>query len=232
MNQPNLPRWALPCMAVLSLMLTGGCSGLLPKGPPPPLVYALDGSRDAFPTMVPVAESTTAPTLIINPPSAAPGYDTRHIVYVQVAYQLQHFARSEWVAPPARMLLPIMVSAIENTGSFRAVGPVSSGIAGDLRLDTEILRLHQEFGGGPSRVRFTLRVTLSDKLSRQVNSWRQFDETVVSASDDTYGGVAAANRAVQLVMQQLAAYCTLTSKSWQASRRKDSKPTEQMRSLN
>lgn len=105
-------------------------------------------------------------------------------------------------------------------------------MAGDLRLDTEMLRLHQEFGGGPSRVHFTLRVTLSDEVSRQVISWRQFDETVLSASDDTYGGVAAAKNAVQLVMQQLAAHCTRTSESWQATRRKDSQTVEQMRSLN
>ena len=79
--------------------------------------------------------------------------------------QLQHFARSDWVAPPASMLLLIVVSAVENTGSCRAGGPVSTGMAGDLRIDTEILRLHQEFGAGPSRVDFTLRVTLSDNRS-------------------------------------------------------------------
>lgn len=232
MNTPNRSRWILACAAVLGLMLSSGCGSLIPKGAPPPLTYALDGPRDALAEIAPVAKSGMAPTLIINPPRAAPGYDTQHIIYVQVPYQLQRFAHSEWVAPPARMLVPIIVSAVENTGSFRAVGPVSSGIVGDLRLDTEILRLHQEFGGGLSRVRFTLRVTLSDTVSRQVISSRQFDETIASASDDTYGGVAAANRAVQLVMEQLASYCTQSAESWQASRPMDSKSAAQQRPVN
>lgn len=91
---------------MLGLTLTDGCSGLLAKGPPTTLVYALDGSGNAFAAMGPVAESTAAPTVVINPPRGAPGYDTRHIVYVQIAYQLQHFARSAWVAPPASVLVP------------------------------------------------------------------------------------------------------------------------------
>ena len=193
-------------IAVLLALLASACSGLLPKPEALPLVYALEGSRET-PTLPRAAASSSAPTLLLSATRSAPGYGSQHIVYVRVAHQLEHFARSVWVDAPARMLEPLMVAALEQTGAFRAVGSATRAIAGELRLDTEVLRLQQEFGGGPSRVRFTLRASLTDNATRQVISSREFDATVTADSDDPYGGVVAANRAVRQVLQQLASYC-------------------------
>jgi len=217
MSKPSFSRWFLPLpglAAALVMALVGGCGSLLPKRVAPPLVYTLDGARDSHPATPSPSMSASAPTLLINPTRAAPGYDSPRIVYVRVPHQLEHFAHSDWADNPARMLEPLIVSAVQNSGGFRAIGPATSGIAGELRLDTEVLRLQQEFGGGPSRVRFTLRATLSDSRTRQVVSWREFDETVVSASEDAYGGVVAANRAALLVMEQMARFCTSASETW------------------
>ena len=232
MNTPNAMRWFLPLRpllrlaAALGLVLASSCSSLLPKPTAPALVYSLDAARKERPATPPVPAEGTAPSLIVNPTRAAPGYDSQHIVYVRVAHQLEHFARSDWVDTPARMLAPLIVSAVENSGGFRAIGPAASGIAGDLRLDTEVLRLQQEFGGGPSRVRFSLRATLSDNTTRQVISWREFDETATSASDDPYGGVVAANRVVQVVMEQLSRHCAQAAERWRVSNPPAPKPKE------
>jgi len=220
MSKPNAMRWFLPfarLAAALGLVLASGCSSLLPKAAAPALVYALDSARSEPSATPPVPTEETAPTLLVNPTRAAPGYDSQHIVYVRVAHQLEHFAHSDWVDTPARMLAPLIVSAVGKTGGFRAISSATSGIAGDLRLDTEVIRLQQEFGGGPSRVRFTLRATLSDNATRQVISWREFDETAASASEDPYGGVIAANRAVQAVMEQLSRHCAQAAERWRAS---------------
>jgi ABC-type uncharacterized transport system auxiliary subunit len=56
-----------------------------------------------------------------------------------------------------------IVSALESSGTFRAVILAPTAAAGDLRLDTEILRLQQDFASQPSRVRFTLRAYLVDQ---------------------------------------------------------------------
>lgn len=218
MNTLNFTSSLLRLTAVLVAVLATGCGSLLPAAVAPPTVYALDGLRDTHPAPPPAAASVSAPTLLVNPAHAAPGFDSQHIVYVRVAHQLEHFAHSEWVDTPARMLAPLMVEALENTGAFRAVGSAISGIAGELRLDTEVLRLQQEFGGGPSRVRFTLRASMTDNATRQVISSREFDATVAAESDDPYGGVVAANRAVQQVLQQLASYCSDVSIRWPTAR--------------
>ena len=79
---------------------------------------------------------------------------------------------------------------------------------GDLRLDTDIIRLQQDFRTQPSQVRFTLRATLVDDKTRRVLTWREFDSSVAALRDDPYGGVIAANMAVQHVLQALSTFLT------------------------
>ena len=157
----------------------------------------------------------TAPTLIVNPPHAATGFDSQRIIYVRKAHKLEYFAHNEWVDTPARMIAPLIVVAVENSGAFRAVVLTPSAAAGDLRLDAEIMRLQHDFGSEPSRVRFTLRAYIVDNTTRRVLASREFDETVAAVSEDPYGGVVAANRAVQTVLEQLADFCTEAARNWQ-----------------
>ncbi len=200
--------------AGLILALAAGCSALQPKATPQPAFYSLDSGT--ITTRHAPAMPTTGPTLIVNPPHAASGFDSQRILYVRTDHQLEYFAHSEWVDTPARMLAPLIVSAIERSGAYRAVVLTPSAAAGDLRLDSEIVRLQHEFGGQPlgqpSRVRFTLRTYLVDNSTRRVLAWREFDATESSPSEDPYGGVIAANRVVQKVMQQLADFCAETAR--------------------
>ena len=104
-------------------VLATGCGSLLPKAITPPSIDALDGMRDTPPAPPPAAASGSAPTLLVHPTRAAPGFDSQHIVYVRVAHQLEHFAHSECVDTPARMLAPLMVGACEHRGvSRRRIG--------------------------------------------------------------------------------------------------------------
>lgn len=201
----NRRRLVAAGLAVLAL---AGCSALRPAATPPPVFYTLDSLKGARPVSFAAATATaTAPTLIISPPRAAAGFDSQRIIYLREPHKLDYFAHSEWVDPPARMLGPLMLTAIQNSGAFHAVVLTPGAAAGDLRLDTEIVRLQQEFLGSPSRVRFTLRATLVVDRTRRVLAWREFDGYVEAASEDPYGGVLAANRVVQTVLEQLSDFC-------------------------
>lgn len=197
---------SLRCAAALGLLVLGACSALSPSVTAPPSFYVLESPASVAPPSMPAL----APTLIINPTHAAAGFDSARIIYVREAHRLDYFAHSEWVDPPARMLTPLLVSAIEGAGAFRAVVATPSAAAADLRLDTEIVRLQHEFQSRPSRVRFTLRVDLVDDKTRRVVARREFDASVAAASDDAYGGVVAANRAVQTTLRELAAFVAET----------------------
>ncbi|WP_428827445.1 ABC-type transport auxiliary lipoprotein family protein [Azonexus sp. IMCC34842] len=201
--------------AGLLLTMLGACGILDTAGDAQPSFYTLDGAPRASQAAPP--RPTAAPTLIVNPPHAAAGFDSHRIIYVREPHQLEYFANSEWADTPARMIAPLIVAALEQSGAFRAVVPTPSTASGDLRLDVEIVRLQQEFNDSPSRVRFTLRAYLVDTGSRQVLAWREFDQSIAAAQDNPYGGVMAANGAVQKVLDQLAAFSAEAAQNWLAT---------------
>lgn len=192
----------------LSVLALSACSALRPAATPATAFYALDGTQS--PALIAAgamsATGLATKTLLINPPHATAGFDSTRIVYLREQHKLDYYALSQWVDPPARMLGPLLVAAIEKTGAMRAVVLMPAAAAGELRLDTQIIRLQHEFQTQPSRVRFTLRGTLLDDRTRQVLAWREFDAVESAASEDAYGGVLAANRAVQTVVAQLAQF--------------------------
>jgi cholesterol transport system auxiliary component len=224
MTNPSFTRSCRLGAILLLISLLGGCGALKTTRTPPPAFYALDSTRSEI-TAAAVksrrwrdgTDFSRAPTLIINPPHAAAGFDSQRIIYVRKAHQLEYFAHSEWVDTPARMIVPLIVTTIEGSGAFRAVILTPSAATGDLRLDTEILRLQQDFGSQPSQVRFTLRAYVVDDTTRQVLAQREFDASVAAADDNPRSGVEAANRAVHEVLESLAEFCSETAEQWRVA---------------
>lgn len=195
-------------VCVGAAVLLYGCSAFAPTTTRPPAFYSLDNAPavSALPT-IRTAGAPSAATLVVNPPYAAAGFDSQRIVYVREPHKLEYFAHSEWVDPPARMLGALLVDALEKGGGFKAVVLTPGASAGELRLDTSIIRLQQDFTQHPSQVRFTLRAYLVEEKSRSVIAQREFNGYANAITDDPYGGVVAANAAVQDVLAQLAAFC-------------------------
>jgi cholesterol transport system auxiliary component len=156
--------------------------------------------------------------VLVTAPQASAGFDSQKMIYTRQAHKLEYFAHNEWIDPPARMVAPLIVSALESTGAFRAVVSSPGSSSGDLRLDTEVLLLQQEFTSTPSQVRFALRASLVEDGTRRVVATRDFEITQPALSDDPYGGVQAANAAVRTVLQRLAAFCAEAAAQWQPSR--------------
>jgi cholesterol transport system auxiliary component len=191
------------CMAVMGL---GACSVLQPKASTPPSFYALEYTGPAATPASARGALSSGPTLVISPVRAASGFDSQRIIYLREPHKLEYFAHNEWIDSPARMLGPLMVASIEQTGAFRAVVMTPGSAGGELRLDTEIVRLQQDFQARPSSVQFTLRVYLVEEKTRKVLAWRTFDAQVPASSDDPRAGVVAANRAVQTVLEELSQF--------------------------
>ena len=213
MMRTFLRRWLATCVAVC---LLSGCSSLLPKPAALPSLFTLDDGSAAIVSPVPISapvsapsatERTTAATLIVNTPKAAAGYGTSHIVYARRTHEIEYFAFSLWVDTPAQMLTPLIVRAVERTGAFQAVLAAPTAASSRFRLDTEIIRLQQDFSVAPSRVRLTLRAVLIDTITKVVVARREFDASIASTSEDTYGGVIAAQAVTQRVLTELAAFC-------------------------
>lgn len=180
-------------------LLLSGCA-LLAAGPAePPSRFVLEAAFEPAPE----EGEAAGVVLLVVPPLARPGFDGSRMIYVTRAYEVQSFARSEWVDAPARMLAPLLVQALERVGGFRVVQAPSAALA-TLRLDTEILALQQEFTASPSRVRLALRAQLVDAAARRVLATTELEAVEEAPSDDPYGGVVAANQALARVLRELA----------------------------
>ncbi|MEJ2652785.1 MAG: ABC-type transport auxiliary lipoprotein family protein [Gammaproteobacteria bacterium] len=189
-----------------ALALLAACAPLPPPQADHTNIYVLE----AMP-----AAGTPRPkhdlVLEVTVPRAWPGFDTPQMAYTQRADQLAYFAKNRWVDTPANMLAPLLVQVLEQSGAFRAVVQAPSLAAADLRLDTEIVRLQQDFSMRPSRVQFTLQAQLIDIRGRRVLASTEFDETEIAPSDDPYGGVIATNRALGRLLDQVAKFCAETT---------------------
>lgn len=150
--------------------------------------------------------------MVVTRPRAHGAYDTTRIAYMQQQFGLRYYVRSRWADTPARMLAPIMAEAMNETGRFQALHASPGRVAAGLRLDTELLRFHQDFTLQPSQMHITLRAKLIDPASQRVLATRLFDVREAAPSEDTYGGVQAANRATARLMEQLAQFCVAATR--------------------
>ena len=153
-----------------------------------------------------VAPASAGPVLLVSPPGVRAGLDSPRIAYVQRPFELSYFARSEWADTPARMLQPLLVQSLEGSGAFQAVVAGPSPAVADLRLETEVLALQQEFLSTPSVARVALRAQVVDPASRRVVATDTFEAVEPADSADPYGGVVATNRALGRVLAELTAF--------------------------
>jgi cholesterol transport system auxiliary component len=204
-NDASWRRAGKTCMACALFLLISACSSLLPAPTPTSTIYSLDDALPARPASAPPAPN--APVVIVTPPRAAPGFDRPRMVYVKQPHRIEYFAQNQWVEAPQRMLAPLIVSTLDRSGKFRAVLQTPSVATGQIRLETEVVRLQHEFIGMPSQVRFTLRAHVLDEATRGLLGTREFEAVVVAPSADPYGGVVAANQAVAQVLAELADFC-------------------------
>ena len=209
LNKPNLPS-AL-CRLILTLCglaLLSACSGL--RSPPAQAahLYTLD-ARASVPSR-PVASDVV---LAISMPRANPGFDTSQIAYQRQLHQIEYFALNRWLDTPAHMLEPLLFQSLEQSGGFSAVVRTPGSVTAKIRLDTELIRLAQDFTSKPSRVQFTLRAQLVDISAKRVLAVKLFDVVENSTSDDAQGGVAAANLALKATLDQVLDFCLKVSAS-------------------
>lgn len=214
-KSPN--RWCRLVTASFLLILASACASLRPEdAPQTPSFYSLDDARltaSSGPADVRRAVADAAPTLIVSVPRAVAGFDSKRLIYVRQSHTREYFSHSEWIDTPARMLSPLIVTTLERTQMFRSVVRSPGSASGELRLDTEIVLLQHEFDVMPSRVRFILRAGLIDDATRQPIATREFESVVIASSDDPYGGVLAANQAVQNVLKKMADFCVTAAES-------------------
>jgi len=219
MNNPDHPHHAMPRgsprrAAIARLMLgcglavLAGCAGsLLPKPAQPPARFTLDGATAVPAASTPPRLGANVPSLVVAVPRAASGYDSARMVYLRRPHELESFAFHEWVDTPAAMLAPLLVSVLQSGAGFKSVLLAPSAASAGWRLETELIRLYQDFGTQPSQVRLSLRAVLLDSATRQPIAWREFDVSVPATADNPVAGVQATHLAARELLAAVTAFC-------------------------
>ena len=198
---------ALAGMTLVPVLL-GACAGLRTAPSESPTLYVLEAKP-----LTQAAREKRDIVLEVSGPRAWPGFDTTYMIYVQRPYELDHFATNQWADTPSRMLAPLLVQALEQTRSFRTVMQTPGATPADLRLQVELIRLQQNFQTRPSRAELTVHLQLIDSRANRVLASSLLDESENAPSDDAYGGVVAANVALQRLLERVADFCVLGSAS-------------------
>jgi cholesterol transport system auxiliary component len=179
----------------LAMLLALGASGCASS---PVNTYVLDVYPNPPTTVTPGNE-----TILVATPKAEPGFDTPLIAYQQRPYGLDYFVNSRWVDTPAQMLHRLIVDTLAGTDAFATVLALPTPVEGDLRLETTLIRLQQDFTQQPSQVRLVLRATLIDIDTDRLLDSRFIEASQAAPSEDAYGGVQAANEALRDVLAEL-----------------------------
>lgn len=163
----------------------------------------------AFP--IKPVNAKSAHTILVSPMRANPGFDTPRMAYMREPNRLEYYAYNRWVEAPARMLTPLVMRALEASGEFNAVVQAPGTVHAQLRLDTELVNLTQDFSVKPSRMRLVLRAQLIDANTQTLRASRMFEVLAPTASEDARGGVEAANNRLPVVLTRLADWAAQAS---------------------
>jgi cholesterol transport system auxiliary component len=134
--------------------------------------------------------------LRISAPVSAAGLNTARMVYSTEPKRLDYFAYHEWAAPPAKMLASLLEKQLDASGMFNFVVTNAPDIRADLRLDSNLLILQQNFKNASSNVQLAVKVSLSEPGTRTLVASQFFSYEDTAESADAESGVDAANRAV------------------------------------
>lgn len=194
-------------LSVVSLVLLAGC--FMPRATEGPLhTYLLSPEKGAWSTQPSTNKNEVHGVLLLSTPQAEAGFDTPRMVYLTRAHEVGYYATNQWAETPVRMIGTLLVQSLEKSGLWRVVVPMPSSVRGDHRLDTQGLALQQEFLQRPSQVRVGFRLQLVELRDQVVVGTRRFEVVENAPTDDAYGGVLAANRAVATLLEQVTDWVT------------------------
>lgn len=158
---------------------------------------------DSIPDHVPSAKKRNIALLILAP-SALPAFNTTQMAYTTKPYQLSYFAMNRWAETPAQMLQPLIVDTMVRTHYFSSVigSPYSGNV--DYVLGMQILTLQQNFSVNPPQLELRIRAELASIRTNRIIATKEFYIEEPMSQANPYGGVVAANEAVEDFLQQLA----------------------------
>lgn len=164
-----------------------------------PKKYTLDPS---LPVVAPSTYSTS--TLLVSTTKAAPGLSTQRMAYKQPHQQMAYYVHHQWWAAPHRLLTPLLLRTLQNTGYFHSVVDANSTAKANTQLDSQLLAFHADYSN-PTSPQFvcTLQVSWINTATGKVIAAHTIHVTEPMNQMSPVAEAAAAQRATQHVLEQV-----------------------------
>lgn len=151
-------------------------------------------------------------SILVTLPEAAAAYQTEQMLYMQKPFELMPFANNAWVSDPANMLYPLLMQSLQHSGYFNAVSSTPYAENADYRLDTQLIKLHQNFMTRPSQIDFAVKVVLTRISDNKVIASQLINQRVSCLKNTPYGGVMAANQATERLTEAVTRFAVRYAK--------------------
>lgn len=152
------------------------------------------------------AQSRRASTLLVTPTTASSFYETQDIVYSRAAGMRAYYQFHAWTERPSRTIGELLIGHLERSGSFKTVMRATSGVQGDLILNTQLSEFYYDASTNPGTVRIIMNAELIDSARRALVGRHRFSGVAPSASYDAAGAVRGFNAAVGEILNDVTAW--------------------------
>ncbi len=200
---------AFPIFIAAALISITTCSLPGPSQQPQKQYFVLQDTGVSTPVSGPA--SNPCRSLRISTPGSAPGLNTARMAYSTAPNRLDYFAYHEWLAPPAKMFVSMMESRLQAAGLFSVILVNSPDIRTDLRLDSEVQFMQQDFTGSGYTYNLAIRATLVEVKTRSLLGSETFRYNETAAGGDAEAGADTANRVANRFLDDLTAFLAVVT---------------------
>ena len=187
--------------AVAGFVLLAGCLSF--QDVPPREYYVLDDLAKAGASR---AATPAGRVLLVSAASASPFYDTQNLVFSRAPGQRAYYQFAGWTERPGRRLNELLMRRLEARGGFKSVAATTAGVRGDLVLNTRLEEFYHDTGANPGSVRIEVSAELVDTAWRTIVAQRRFAQSVPAAGENAQAAVAAFNRAMTALLDEMSAW--------------------------
>ncbi len=151
-----------------------------------------------------VAGNAQLPSLMISQVRSTHRLST-DMFYSRSKNEVEIFTKSDWVSPPTQMLQAAIAQDLNAKNIFQYVIIAPNSISTQYRLDITMTEMNQFFNdkNNQSYVVLRLQARLINNSNNRIVKSFSFNQTESSETYNAEGGVAAYNRALQTIIDQL-----------------------------
>jgi cholesterol transport system auxiliary component len=207
------PRFLRRSAAFFLVLALAACSSLF--GGPPENLYR-PTPQTSFPANLPSRDVR----LVIDVPRASPGLDSSRIALVRPPVSFDYFADSAWTDRAPVVVQAALLESFENSGRLVALDRDSIEAEPDFVLRTQLRHFEAEYdrATGPPLARVAIRVRLVSAGDRRIVAETAFSRSARAAANDVPNIVAALDRALGEVIDEIVAW-SLANPALSAPRR-------------